>query len=215
MYKDKKNILFDLDGTIIESKEGITNCIIETLTHFNYKPPSKNDLDWCIGPPLHDCYRILTNTQDANHLEEIINYSRQIYSEKWIYECSIYPGMMEVITNLKKDKNVYIATSKPRVFAEKTMEHFGITNYFNKIFGSEFDGKLENKEELIAHILKDQNISASDSIMIGDRKFDILGARANNMQVIAVTWGFADMDEFETHVPDYICEHITDLNKIL
>jgi phosphoglycolate phosphatase len=213
LYKHKKNILFDLDGTIIESKEGIAGCITETLTHFGYTPPTK--LDWCIGPPLHDVYRQLINNSDESHIEEVVAYNRKIYSEKWIYECSLFAGIIDVITHLHRDKQVFIATSKPREFAERTMEHLGINHYFKKVYGSEFDGSLENKSQLIAHILKNEQINASDCIFIGDRKYDIIGAKDNNMEVIAVTWGFAGDDEFTEHKPSHICHHVLDLINIL
>jgi len=215
MFNDKKNILFDLDGTIIDSHDGVINCFIETLEHFGHIPPMKEDLSWCIGPPLFYSYNILVPGKDIEYIEELVRYNRKIYGEKWVFHCKIFAGMGELITQLASHKTLYTATAKPQIFAEEILAKLNIDHYFTKIYGSGIDGSLENKIELVKHIIIKENISPEESILIGDTKFDIVAAQGNNMDVIAVRWGYAQKNELEDNHPSVICHDIAQLARLI
>ena len=211
----KTDILFDLDGTIIDSKTGIANCITTSLSHFGYQAPAHHQLDWCIGPPLHESFRILTGSSNDEHIDEIVSYNRTIYSSVGMFDCIIYDDMLDVIKTLAISKNIFIATSKPRLYAEQILAHLKIDQFFNKIYGSEFDGRLEQKTDLLQHIIDQENLNVASCVMVGDRKYDIIGAQAHNMDVIGVKWGFAGPQEFEQYKPSVICNSPKDLLSII
>lgn len=215
MFYYKKNILFDLDGTILDSYDGIISALVDTLIYFGHEAPAQDSLSWSIGPPLEDIYNILLPNQDKLYINKLIEYNRKIYGEKSILKCKLFAGMRELIIELAAKKSLYIATAKPQIFAQTILKNLGVDQYFKHIYGSGIDGSLENKTDLLAYILKDANINQDDSLLVGDTKYDIIAAKNNNLGVIAVKWGYSEIDDFDKYRPSSICESIEELKKLL
>ncbi|MDR2803586.1 MAG: HAD hydrolase-like protein, partial [Treponema sp.] len=151
-----------------------------------------------------------------NAAKKAVEYYREYFSEKGIYENRIYDGVEYVLSELnRKDKTCFIATSKPEVFAVKILKHFHIDNYFKYAAGSNLDGTLVEKEYIIKYIIEKYKINKNDSVMIGDRKYDIIGANKNGIDCIGVLYGYGNREELETESPKYLCGSVTDILKII
>ena len=212
-----KNVLFDLDGTIINPKVGITESIRYTLRVFGFEGiPEQDDLLWCIGPPLRESFSIMLKTEDKAEIDEAVKVYRSNYNREGIFQLKLYDGIVETIKTLKNEGfNVYIATSKPRVMAVRIIDHLSLTGLFEGIYGAELDGTRNRKGDLISYLLKQEIISSDETIMIGDRKHDIIGAVDNGILSCGVTYGFGSKEEllnagadFLVQKPDEILNHI-------
>jgi len=190
------NLLFDLDGTITDPFEGITNCIIHALTELGYPAPGADELGWCIGPPLIDSFAILLNSKDEQLAKRALTKYRERFGETGLFENLLYHGVQQVLDDLSRQNyRLFIATSKPRVYAEEIIRHFGLSSYFRKVYGSELDGTRSRKADLIAYILEQEDLPPDNTMMIGDRYHDIIGANANRLASIGVLWGYGSKEE--------------------
>jgi phosphoglycolate phosphatase len=211
-----ENLLLDLDGTLTDPKEGITRSIQHALTALQLDVPTADELDWCIGPPLQAAFAALLKTEDPERIEEAIRIFRERFSTVGLFENVPYDGIPSTLAELQSmGLRLILATSKPHVFARRILEHFALTHYFEGIYGSELDGTHSNKAELIAHILNSEKIDPATTIMVGDRKHDIIGARANGIASAAVSYGFGTSDEIEKAAPDFIFDTFQDLASML
>lgn len=210
-------LLWDLDGTLTDPKEGITRSVHYALERLDYPVRESDNLDWIIGPPLRDSFKILFQTTDEVLINKAISIYRERYREIGLYENFVYPGIPELLAQLKeKGCRHMLATSKPRVFAEKTLQHFLLDSYFSVIMGSELNGQFVEKECLIAEVLKTiPTSSRANTVMIGDRSYDIHGARANHIDVISVGYGYGTAEELRLASPDFIVQTVPDLGKLL
>ena len=210
-------LLWDLDGTLTDNKEGITLSIQYALNRLDYPFPAVDDLDWIIGPPLKESFRILLQTSDETLLNRAITLYRERYQESGLYENIVYSGIPELLAQLKeKGCRHLLATSKPRVFAEKILQHFSLDAYFSVIMGSELNGHFVEKDVLIAEVLKKVAVgSLAKTVMIGDRRYDVQGARANGIDVISVGYGYGTIEELRIAAPDFIVPSVQDLGKLL
>ncbi|MCO1599915.1 HAD hydrolase-like protein [Desulfosporosinus nitroreducens] len=210
-------LLWDLDGTLTDSKEGITRSVKYALSRLDYSIPEADDLDWIIGPPLKESFKTLLQTTDEALLNQAIIIYRERFREIGLYENIVYPGIPELLFKLKeKGCKHLLATSKPRVFAEKILQHFLLEEYFDVIMGSELNGRFAEKETVIEEVLKRvPGSSVSKTVMIGDRKYDVHGARANQIDVIAVGYGYGTVDELQAANPDFIVPSVEGLGKLL
>ena len=215
MKKDYKYILFDLDGTLTDPKEGITKSFQYALKHFGIDEDLAN-LEKFIGPPLHDSFRNDYNF-DSEKVEKAVTKFREYFAEKGIFENKIFPNVKDTLEYLyESDKVLLLATSKPTVFAKKVLKHFDIDKYFKYVGGSNLDGTRSEKNEVIDHVLKTCNISSMDEvIMIGDRKYDILGAQKIGVDSIGVLYGYGSLEELKEANPNYIIENVEELKNIL
>lgn len=192
------NILFDLDGTLTDPFEGITKCIAYAIVELGGKKPNREDLRWCIGPPLKNSLATLLDTDDDALAEKALSLYRERFSSVGLFENNLYAGIIEALNALIEEGHaLYVATAKPAVYAERIIEHFDLGRYFHSVYGSDLDGTRNDKAELIAHILGKESIAGSDTIMIGDRKHDMIGAKANGVSGIGVLWGFGTQEELE------------------
>ena len=190
------NLLFDLDGTLTDPKEGIVGSIQYALKKFSVD--YKDDLTWCIGPPLQESFARILKTSNKETLDTAVVYYRERFATTGLFENKVYEGIPELLETLKASGHrLFIATSKPNVFADKILKHFDLAHFFEGIYGSELDGTRSNKAELIKYILKTEHLDAKVSLMIGDRKHDILGARANDLVSIGVAWGYGSFEELQ------------------
>lgn len=212
--KKYQYILFDLDGTLTDSKEGITKCVAYALEYFGIKTEDYNDLCKFIGPPLLKSFMEFYSMDEKSAAIAVKKY-RERFSVKGLYENRVYEGIEDVLKLLKEqNRELIVATSKPEVYAKQILKHFGLDRYFSFIAGSEFDGRRTKKGEVIAYALEQCHISDKENVlMIGDREHDIIGAKENNIDVMGVLYGFGNREEFEKNKADYIVETVKGLRE--
>lgn len=212
-------ILFDLDGTISDPKVGICTSAQHALAKFGIDVPDIEVLTPFIGPPLRDSFRDFYGIKDED-MEKCISYYRERFSTVGLYENELYDGIEDMLKTLHNaGKRIAIASSKPRVFVIKIMEYFHIDKYFDVMMGSELNGTRENKSEVIAECFRllfgSDKPDLSKCVMVGDRRFDVEGAKAMNIPSIAVSYGYGPREELEAAAPDYIADSVSDLTEIL
>lgn len=188
-------IFFDLDGTLTDPKEGITGCIQHALECLGEPVPPKDDLTWCIGPPLVDSFATLVGPERA---QESVALYRERFSTLGLYENQVYTGIPEVLEQLSSRYPLYVASSKPLVFVEQILQHFSLDRFFAGTFGSGLDGTLQDKTELLAHALEHTSKTGETSLMIGDRFHDAAGAANNRMHFIGALYGYGSVEEFQS-----------------
>lgn len=190
------NLLFDLDGTLTDPYQGITTCISHALVSLGRHSPPLTALKLCIGPPLKNSFARLLASDDHCLAEKALSIYRKRYGSVGLYENEVYEAIPETLQALlDMGHTLFVATSKPVVFARRIIDHFDLDRYFKRVYGSELNGIRNDKAHLIAHILQKEAIAASDAFMIGDRKYDIIGAKANGIAGIGVLWGYGTKDE--------------------
>ncbi len=198
-----KYIFFDLDGTITEPALGITNGIIYALDKFGIRVTDRTSLYKFIGPPLRDSFKEFYGFDEAK-VERAVTLYREYYADRGIIENEIMPGIREALVSLKNAGcKLYVATSKPEIYAKKILEHIGLDSYFDIVAGSQLDGSRDSKELVLKYLLEISGIDNTDdaklsTVMVGDRKFDIEGAKAVGIEHIGVTFGYGDRAELET-----------------
>lgn len=200
-------ILFDLDGTLIDPKSGITRCIQYALSKLGYIPPDAEQLCWCIGPPLRHSFAELLQTSDQSLIEQAVLFYRDRYSTVGLFENTIYPEIPEILSSIRAaGDRTFIATSKPYIYANRILDYFSLSSLFDQVYGSELDGTRSNKGDLIHYILNTEQIPPAAAIMIGDRKHDMIGATQNRVCAIGVTYGYGNREELENHGASAIAE---------
>lgn len=211
-----KYILFDLDGTLTDPAEGITNSVAYALERYGIEVKDKSELNCFIGPPLTESFEKFFNFT-ADDAKDAVEVYREYFSVKGIFENEVYDGIPEMLARLKAEgKTVVMATSKPEVFAKKIAEHFGFLKYFDYIAGSTLDGSRVAKHDVIEYALKSLDITERDEcVMIGDRLHDINGAKLSGMKSIGVLYGYGSREELEATGADMICETVEELCKVI
>jgi len=211
-----RTVLFDLDGTLTDPKVGITASVRHAMVKMKRPLPPETDLDWCIGPPLQDNFQKLLETDDPALIEQGVTAFREYFSVTGLLENELYDGVPKLLTALcDQGLRCYVATSKPTVYAQKIITHFGLSSYFVRVYGSELDGHNAQKRELIRHILQEEGLSAATTMMIGDRKYDIIGAKENGVQTTAVSYGYGSMNEINSAEPDFIAHTPSEIGALL
>lgn len=213
-----KNILFDLDGTLTEPKEGICKSVQYALEAFGIKA-GLDELEPFIGPPLKDSFMQYYNFTEEQALEAVKKY-RERFETVGLYENKLIPGIDKMLEALsEKGYEVAVASSKPQPFVERILEHFDIAEYFNVVVGSGLDGSLYTKAEVVSEALRQLNVKEdadrSATVMVGDRKFDIEGAIANHLHSIGVYFGYAAPGELEAAGAEVIVRTVEELTKEL
>jgi len=199
------NVLFDLDGTLTDPKEGITKCIQETLSKLGRPAPSSDELEWCIGPGLYDNFEKLLDSRDQKLIHKAIDLYRLRYTKKGILENYVYPGIIDTLDKLKKTGlRLFVATSKPTVFARKVMTNHSLDKFFDGIYGSELDDERSDKTKLVSSILNAESLNNKRTLMIGDREHDIIGAKSNGIYAGGVLYGYGTKEELTQAGADYL-----------
>ncbi|RCW76958.1 HAD family hydrolase [Saliterribacillus persicus] len=211
-----KIILFDLDGTLSDPKVGITKSVQYALEKMNIVESDIDKLECFIGPPLQVSFAEFYHF-DKVDTQKAIDFYRERFKEKGMYENQLYPEISKLLKSLKQEGvTLVVATSKPTVFAEQILKYFNIDQYFELIVGSNLDGTRSSKTEIIQYILDKYNDhELSDFIMIGDRKHDIIGANNTAINSIAVTYGYGALEELSLSKPTYIAKSVKQLKDIL
>ncbi len=209
-------ILFDLDGTLTDPKPGITKCVQYALAKMGIEEPDCDKLTLFIGPPLAKAFM---EFYQMNELEaaQAVAYYRERFSTVGLYENSVYPGIPELLGRLTaQGSKLAVATSKPTVFSMKILEYFGLSAFFTEVIGSNLDGTRVEKAEVIAFALSCLgDIHGETAIMVGDRMHDILGAKANGLNSIAVSYGYGSLEELRQAGPCQIVGTVEELAAAL
>jgi phosphoglycolate phosphatase len=198
-------IYFDLDGTLTDPKPGITRSIQYALQRLDHPTmPTEDELTWCIGPPLRASFVRLLGAETSADLA--VSYYRERFSDIGLYENGIYDGIGDVLTALSASGHrLFVATSKPHVFAERIIDHFGLRDHFERVFGSELDGTRVDKSHLLEYALKEASVDPAKTLMIGDRSHDMVGAKNNGMKGIGVLYGYGSRDELLQAGAHHVC----------
>lgn len=206
-------LLFDLDGTLTDPREGITRSVQHALAQLDIHEPDLVALEHFIGPPLLQCFMHTYSLSEARAWEAV-NHYRARFREVGLYENQLFEGILELLQLLhEQGRTLYIATSKPTVFAVEIARHFGFARYFKAIYGSELDGTRTNKVELIRHLLEQEGLDPGDTLMIGDRKHDLIGAHSNGLSAVAVGYGFGSLEELSGERPAYHVQTLAQLQR--
>lgn len=191
----KKTILFDLDGTLTDSGEGIINCVIYALKYFGLPVPERESLRYFVGPPLHESF--VKQGVPAARAEEAVAVYRERYVPIGMFENSPYPGIREVLRELyDAGHTLYVASSKPEWMCVQILEHFDLAKYFTQICGASMDTSRSSKEAVIAYLIA-QNGRSDNMVMVGDTKFDVVGAKEHNIPCIGVSWGYGTIEDMQ------------------
>lgn len=207
-------VIFDFDGTICDTGEGILKSAEYALEAFGYEVPDYKELTCFIGPPLLITFQEKYGADPAK-ADEMVKKFRERYTNKGVYESELYNGIKELLIALKKDKiKIGIASSKPQDYIETLLDHFGIKSYFDVICGVSFTADCESKISIIARCQKELGIAGNECIMVGDKKYDIEGAKANVMDSVGVLWGYGSKFEFIEAGAKFIVDKITDIEAV-
>lgn len=211
-----KYLLFDLDGTLTDPKIGITTCVQYALRRFGIDEPDIDRLTWFIGPPLSESFKQGYGFDDEQAARAIAAY-RERFSTVGLFENTVYDGVPAMLDALRAAGFVTaVATSKPTVFSERILAHFGLADKFDAVVGSELDGTRTAKADVIREVTARLDIrDPADAVMVGDRRQDILGAAACGMRAIGVRYGYAEPNELEQAGAWRIADTVADLEKLL
>ena len=189
----KKAILFDLDGTLTDSGEGIMNCAKLALEHYGLPIPGEAELRTFVGPPLHESF--IRFGVPAEEADNAIKIYRSRYIPIGKFENHPYEGIREVLAQLKAlGHTLYVATSKPESMSVEILEHFDLAKYFDIIAGASFDRSRSSKEDVIAYLLS-QCGDYEEKIMVGDTAFDVIGAKVHGIPTVGVSWGYGKVED--------------------
>jgi phosphoglycolate phosphatase len=204
-------VLFDLDGTLTDPYEGSHNGFIYTLEKFGIDAPNDAMIRTFIGPPLELVY-----SDDYGFNEEdtkrAVNFYRSYYAEKGVYQNKLYDGIIDLL-ELLQSKNIscMVATSKAEPFALQVLENFNLRKYFADVSAAQMDGSRSDKADIIAHLIEKHRLEKSSMVMVGDRKFDIIGAQKTGIDSIAVGYGYGDEAEFNEAGSTCYCKDMKSL----
>lgn len=209
-------VAFDLDGTLVDPKEGIVACFEYALERLDVESPDHESLAKFIGPSLPTAFRTLLGTDDRQLVDKAVSIYRERFAVSGIFENNVYPGIAEALDALRASGlPLYVATSKPTNYARKILTQCGIATYFKQIYGSEMDGTRADKDELIAHLLKHERLKGEQLFVVGDRKHDVAGAHAHGARAIGVLWGYGTFEELDEAGADLYCRTPGDLPGLL
>ncbi|HEL2146647.1 TPA: HAD family hydrolase [Streptococcus suis] len=210
-----QTILFDLDGTLTDSGQGILNSVAYALEKMGIEEPDTANLNRFIGPPLYESFSRFYQLSPED-TQSTVDAFRVYFKEKGMFENQLYPGIIPLLEELRTaGKTLVIATSKPEIFAKQILEHFGIAHYFDVIAGASLDSSRISKADVIGYAINQLEAFPKHAVMIGDREHDIEGARRHQLPAIGVLYGYGSKQEFEKAGATMIVETVQDLKKVL
>lgn len=206
-------ILFDLDGTLTDSGEGIMNCAVYALAHFGIEAPAEKELRTFVGPPLSESFARFG--VPADRIEEAIRVYRSRYLPIGKFENQPYPGIRELLEKLNAEGcRLYVATSKPEATSIEILDHFDLSKYFVKICGASSDFSRNSKEAVIAYLLEECGAD-EEAVMVGDTAFDVIGAKAHGIPTVAVSWGYGLVKDMKSAGAVAIADTMDELYELL
>src|SRR5258708_23241361 len=198
-------IYFDLDGTLTDPKIGITRSIQYALSKLDHAAPPEDELTWCIGHLRHVSLKKLLGG-DEELADTALSLYRERFADIGIFENEMYPGIEDTLAVLAgSGRRLFVATSKPGVYAERIIDHFKLKGYFERVFGSELDGRRCDKTDLLSYALQTTRVDPLQAIMIGDRSHDMIGARNNGMTAVGVLYGYGSKEELVDAGAHHLC----------
>jgi phosphoglycolate phosphatase len=211
-----QNILFDLDGTLSDPADGIIKCYQYSLGRLNRACPPPEELAAFIGPPIRQTFAAVLQSTDNSLIEQALTIYRERFSTVGLFENSVYAGVPEMLTELRTaGYDLFVATSKPQVYAERALRHFSLDGYFIKVQGNELDGRLDDKAELLAELMASHRLRPSETLMVGDRWHDIAAAKSNSISSVGVTYGFGSEEELTKAGADHICHSAAEIVRLV
>ncbi|GAA0525200.1 phosphoglycolate phosphatase [Rhizomicrobium palustre] len=196
MSDDTPTVLLDLDGTLIDSEPGILSSCKVALATLGHELDLTQDFSGIIGPPIEVIMGTLLKPFGDDRIAEAVKAYRAEYSVRGLFQSPPYPGIETALTTLRQSgARLFLATGKRVQFAKRILEHLGLTHFFEEMYGSVDDGSLDHKPELLAHIIARHDLKPAHCVMVGDRRYDILGAKANDMRSLGALWGYGSRDE--------------------
>ncbi|GAB4348480.1 MAG: HAD family hydrolase [Candidatus Abyssubacteria bacterium] len=209
-------VIFDLDGTLTDPKAGITKSIRYALSKFGIEVDNLDSLVPWIGAPLRESFK-KNYSFDDTQASQAVEYYREYFSEKGIYQNEVYPGIPELLEGLRDDgRKLVVATYKAAVFADRVLDHFGLRHHFVSVVGNTLDFDLPSKTDIVRMALSVvPGLLKETAVMVGDREHDIIGARENAIDSIGVTYGYGTIDELKRANPTHIAASVEELRKLL
>ncbi|NJN21750.1 MAG: HAD family hydrolase [Leptolyngbya sp. RL_3_1] len=214
------NIIFDLDGTLTDPQDGICKSVAYALTQMALPVPPASVLRTFIGPPLQDSFQAVIPGATPGDVQRDVQRAIAFYRERFaaigLFENRVYAAIPPVLEALRDlDHQLWVATSKPQVFAQQILDHFELSPFFSAIHGSELDGTRSRKADLLAFVLQEQGLSADHCWMVGDRHYDVTGALANHIPAVGVTWGYGTQEELETAGARWVIDQPEELLQVV
>ena len=203
-------IFFDLDGTLVDSSIGIHNGFTYTFEQLGVPTPDAKTIRSFMGPPLETSF---SSCLPANQIELAIQLYRSYYKEKGMYEAQLFPQIKDLLTELAQQYPVYITTTKNTPTAVHMTSNFGIDHFFDGIHGS--SPQALHKADVIRQALTAHNLAPENVVIVGDTKYDMIGAQETGIKKLAVTWGFGDVEDLMTYQPDWVAHQPTDILRQL
>ena len=214
--ESKRYVFFDLDGTLTDPAEGITNSVMYALRHFGIEVTDRQKLYPFIGPPLSDSYAKYYGFT-AEQSEKGVNLFREYFREKGIFENMPYSGMPELLAELHQlGCKLVVTSSKPQLFVERILDHFDMAKYFHAVCGATMDEKTSRKPIIIRNALDIcPEAGANNTIVVGDHALDVIGAHENGLPACAVLYGYGENDAIAAAKPEYTACSVNDLRMCL
>jgi phosphoglycolate phosphatase len=199
--------LFDLDGTLTDPREGITRSLAYALERMGHAPPPLDEMTFAIGPPLRRSIARLLGNDDPGEIERALGFYRERFADVGLYENAPYEGIAESLASLRAaSAMLLVATSKPHVYAERIVRHFGLDMHFAAVHGCELDGTREDKRDLLQHLLGHHGLAGEACVMVGDRDVDMRAARHHGASALGALWGYGGRAELEEAGAHALCE---------
>lgn len=209
-------VLFDLDGTLTDSRAGITACIRHALARLDRACPDEDVLAAYIGPPLRGTFRTLLGTSDEALIETALAHYRARYDTVGLFENRVYDGVPAMLEDTaRRSRAMFVATAKTQHAAARIVAHFDLARHFVSVHGAEPGGRFDTKTDLLAHLLDRGVIRAEATVMVGDRASDITAARTHGLRAIGALWGYGDAAELAGAGADLLCERPPGLGACL
>lgn len=205
-------LLFDLDGTLTDPVVGITRCIQHALRGLGREPGGDGELAQYVGPPLRATFAALLSTNEEGLISRAIDLYRERFVAVGMFENEVYSGVANGLGQLAADNHsLWVVTSKPQVYAQQIIVHFGLLGWFSGIYGSELGGRNADKTDLVREVLENEHMKPDETWMIGDRAHDVRGGRVNGTRTAGVLWGYGTEEELRAEEPDMLVESMEDL----
>jgi len=209
-----RSVIFDLDGTLTDSRDGILGCLEGALRAHGI--PWQGSLAWFIGPPAGPSFARLMPNHDEEARQRVLLHYRACYASSGWAENAVYPGIVELLTALRqREIALYVCTSKRSEFALRILDHFALTPFFAGVAGDSGTSTHHDKADLLRDLIREHAIDKASAGMVGDREFDILAARAAGLTAIAVHYGFGSEEELKSAQPDAHCRSVAELAELL
>ena len=216
MYDKTIHMLLDLDGTLTDPFLGISRSIVHAIEQQGLPVPETQSLESWIGPSLLQSFAKYFESVGSGDSELALKHYRERFSEKGLFENTVYDGIPELLRTLVKSGcNLYLATAKPIVYAKQIVKHFGLDQSITHSYGAELDGTRADKVDLLQYIIDQENLDPARCVMVGDRKHDMVGARYHGMRAIGVLWGYGSEAELLEAGAEHLVESPSQLLDVL